>query len=100
MDHRSELYNNPDILKQLQSITMNSIQLEPIPLVKLDRLNALIKLSVIMSAPSFSVPISTSSFGYMHFYNHVRITNVMAMNGQNSSRIFQATGKKENVSGF
>ena len=30
------------------------------------------------------------------FFHHLLIQNAMAMNGQNSSRIFQATGTKEN----
>ena len=34
------------------------------------------------------------------FFHHLRINNAMAMNGQDSSRIFQATGKKENFTGF
>ena len=36
---------------------------------------------------------------YVFFY-HLRILNTMAMNGQNSSQIFQATRKKENFSDF
>ena len=34
------------------------------------------------------------------FFHHICISNTMAMNEQNSSRIFQATGNKNNFSGF
>ena len=34
------------------------------------------------------------------FFHHLCINNEMAMNGQNLSRIFQATGQKENFTGF
>ena len=33
-------------------------------------------------------------------FHHICISNAMAMNGRNSSWIFQATGKKENLFGF
>ena len=35
-------------------------------------------------------------FWFYIFFYHLRIQNAMALNGQSSSRIFQATGKKEN----
>ena len=100
MDQGGELYSNPVILNVFTNHhyevhpngTDSSHQNGPVELAHCvigDHVRAL------LTGANLDI-----KFWSYEFFHHLRIQNAMVMNGQNSSRIFQATGKEENFSGF
>ena len=100
IDQGGELYGNPDIFNVFTNHhyeihpteTDSSHQIGPV-----ERAHRVIGDHV--CALLVGAILDTKFWPYK-FSRHLRIQNAMAMNDQTSSRIFQATGKKENFSGF
>ena len=100
MDQGGKLYSNPDILNVF---TNHHYEVNPTgtdfshqngPLKRAHRV-----IGDHVRALLISADLGIKFWPYA-FFHHLRIQNTMAMNGQNSSCIFQTTGKKENLSGF
>ena len=100
MDQGGELYSNPDIVnvftKHRYEVhptgTDSSHQNGPV-----ERAHRVIGDHVCVLSIGASLDIKFWPYAFFH---PLRIQNLMAMNGQSSSRIFQVTGTKENFSGF
>ena len=100
MDQGGELYGNPDILN---IFTNHHYQIHPTgtdsshqngPVERAHRV-----IGDHVRALLIGAQLDVKFWPYA-FFRHLRINNAMAMNGQDSSRIFQATRMKEDFSGF
>ena len=100
MDQGGELYGNPDILNVF---TNHHYQIHPTGTDSSHQNGPVERAHCVIGdhvcALLICANIDTKFWPYV-FSHHLRINNAMAMNGQDSSRIFQATGMKEDFSGF
>ena len=100
MDKGGEFYGNSDILNVF---TNHHHQIHPTGTDSLHQNGPVERAHCVIGdhvcALLIGPQLDTKVWPYA-FVRHLRINNAMTMNGQNSSQIFQATGKKENFSGF
>ena len=98
MDQDRGLYSNPDILNVFTNHhyevhpteTDSSHQNGPV-----ERAHRVIGDHALLIGANLDIKLWSYAFS-----QRLSIQNAIAMNGQNSSHIFQTTGKKENFSGF
>ena len=100
MDQGGENYSNPDILNVF---TNHHYEIDPTRTDSFHQNGPVEQTHRIIDDHVYALLIGANfgiKFWPYAFFHNLRIQNAMALNDQNSSCIFQATGKKENFSGF